>query len=241
MNNLNQQESEKLFREYAHRKYPLWLFDFAYSKYSHFRSAYKNNLDWGSLIDVSIENISKRNNFGIYWYDLGVRDPLLIEIYKSDRNWRVCKICNKIYHQNSSRLENFDATNTCSLECNKESRLIGDKRLSRSRLLYNNRDPVQYAKRHGIEIEEAIEIVTNSVRKTSMWCPEYWQKLGYSLEDANKEISRVQSLNSRRCVSHWMKNGCTEEEAIQEVKNHQLLQGLLSHSNGFNPEILGYV
>jgi very-short-patch-repair endonuclease len=227
-------ESIELFNTYTASKYPKWVFQFSDSKLAQFRKLQKSGGSWESSIEKSLLYIGSLTNFGVYWYNLGVRDPLLIELYKSDINWRVCKICKNIYHRARSELNDFKAFKTCSYECNKISRLAGGVALSNSKKLYNSKDPLQYSKRHNISLEEANKITQSFIRKNSNRCPEYWISLGYNEEESVQMVSLSQKRNSKRSVEYWIKQGFTEEQAKEQVSEYQ---SYFSKQRGdFNPE-----
>jgi very-short-patch-repair endonuclease len=214
-------ESIELFNNFTAQKYPTWVYQFSSAKLSHFRRIQMNGGSWESAICDSLDHIAKLQNFGIYWYNLGIRDNLLIELYKSDKNWNVCKICGKIYNKKHASSKDFKAATTCSDECNTISRLNGNAKLSESKKLYNSRDPEQYAKRHNITIEEANSIVNSLVRTTSHRCVEYWMKKGYSIEESKEIISNRQKKNSKRSVEYWLKLGFSIEQAKLELSKEQ--------------------
>ncbi len=202
-------------------KYPDWLFGFSESKIAIFRRLYKNNKDWKLAILDSIGFMSKSQNFGIYWYDRGYRDPLLIEIYKSTIAWRFCKVCNKLYNKDTVFTStNFKAINTCSLDCNVESRLAGNAKLSAAKFLYNSRDPIQYSERHGVDIETAKNKISSFVNAGSHWRPEFWETRGYTNAEAKERISDFQRINSQYSIIAYIKADRSIEERQNDNPRH---------------------
>jgi G:T-mismatch repair DNA endonuclease (very short patch repair protein) len=158
-----------------------------------------------------INQVKILNNNPIYWYILGFRgEDIKKNIILKPKQ---CKICSVFYYNKK--------TVTCSDECNKISRETGYKRLSQSRKKYNPRDPVQYAQRHNISIDEATKIVQSFINESSILRLEYWIKNGYTYEEAKQKISYLQSRNSKRSIEYWIKMGYTLEEAKIKVSEHQ--------------------
>lgn len=166
-----------------------------------------------------IEQIKSLTNRELYWYSKGFRGE---DIQRNivDRP-KECKICKKFYLRKET-----GNSKTCSDECNTISRQIGNKRLSESRKNYNSRDPVQYAERHDVSLEEAQKQIDYFVRCGSVLCIEYYTSRGMSEEDAIAAVSKKQSENSKRCVDYWMRHGRTLEEATESVRQYQSAEGL---------------
>ena len=200
---------------------PLTIFEFSLSKKEHFWRDYREGTPWEIKFDQSIAYISTLRNFPLFWYRLGITDLSEIKKYSSSMTWRVCKICNEIYSQDECIVDDFKASNTCSLECNAKSRINQGRLVSKARNEYNSRDPEQYANRHNISIESAKEIIDNINNSGSKRRTEYWIKRGYSEDAAIAIISKIQKECSPRNKEYWLSKGMSEEDSARAISEFQ--------------------
>lgn len=224
---------DQIIRDTIQEKYP-FHYEFSTAKIDQWKSAHRKGEDVTSLVHLTLQNLSKNTNYPFFWYDngCGVEDSFYYAKNAKSHKFRLCEWCNTVFaksegHKTCCSVEHFD------LHMNRRN-----ERLSESRLKYNSRDPVQYAKRHGISVTEATEIVDKIVTEGSQCRVEYWLKRGYSEEDARKEISKIQSSRSRRSPLYWMKKGLTENEAKKKVSEVQASYSKIRHSKYTKEEIL---
>jgi G:T-mismatch repair DNA endonuclease (very short patch repair protein) len=167
------------------------------------------------FLNDHLNYIRTLKNFVFYWLDKGFSFEEAKYYIKHHKEYAECKYCDILYKK-------LDGVKTCCCEEHyKEHRSIGNKKLSESRLKYNSRDPMQYAERHKISLEEAEKIVRKISRNSSHWTIDYWLNRGFSEEEAIKNISEIQSINSNRNILHWINKGFSKEEAILKVAEVQ--------------------
>ncbi len=195
-------------------------FRFSWSSEHKFLRSYRAGVPIKEQVLESLNILSKRKNLPFYWYFGGcsLEDSVLFSKTYKTHKISLCKHCSVAYRASSG------FRNCCSEEHYIARRKIGNKRLSESRLKYNNRDPIQYADRHGISIEEATTVVDDFVKSGSNMCIEYWIKRGYSEEESIKQIAKLQRRNSQRCIEHWLKRGYSEEESLLKLQEYQSLE-----------------
>ena len=201
------------FREIIHTyfsdKYP-FTFRLSEAKEAQLWKVYKTGGDILIKLDSTLDYLRKRTNYPFYWYDLGFSIDESLK-YSLEKGWLVCPWCGSAYHIT------LRYKSCCSEECFSHN---FDRRIARYKASvsgYNCRDPIQYAERHDISIEEATKIVNDFVHGGSWLRLEYWLKRGYSEEDARIEISKKQKTNSCLTVTHYLHKGFTEEEAKDKI------------------------
>lgn len=166
-----------------------------------------------------LNHIRTLKNFPFYWMDMGYSFEEANFYLKHHKEYLKCKYCNILFKKH-------EGVKTCCCEDHyKERRRMGGKKLSESRLKYNSRDPIQYAERHNISLNDAKNVVREFSRNGSHWTIDYWLNRGFSEDDAVKKISEIQSINSNRNILHWINKGFSEAEAAVKVTEIQSYNG----------------
>lgn len=176
----------------------------------------RDGIDVEAVLTGMVENAIKNSGNPLYWLHNKATDSYdkACELAK-DKNVRLCKICRGIFRP--SKL----STVCCSEVCMKESRRMQGLRLSESKKLYNSKDPIQYAERHGITVIEAATRISNFVNEGTIRRPEYWIKRGHTEEEAKQLVSDSQSKVSPRCTAYWVERGYSTEAAKKKVSEVQ--------------------
>lgn len=157
----------------------------------------------------------KSANSPVFWVVNGASIEKAQQYAHDHKNWKVCKYCKDIFRRELGH------KTCCSLEHYEAYRDQGYKKLSQSRLLYNSRDPQQYALKHHLSVDQAQILIDKLSKESSPRCLEYWIKRGHSLEEAKQCVSDTQSRCSPRHISYWMKLGASHDEALLAVSKHQ--------------------
>lgn len=182
-----------------------WLFWWEFSKGG----------DLDEILLRTWDNLKVLTNYPIFWKERGATDEEAIRYSKENKDWKICNQCGKIFNKS----EGFKTA--CSKEHYTSYRATGFKKLSESRKKYNNRDPVQYANRHGISVPEATQIINKFVLEGCARNIAYWMKNGFSEEESKNIISERQSKISPRSLLYWINKGLSEEEAKTSRTKHQ--------------------
>jgi hypothetical protein len=167
------------------------------------------------LLENSYQNLRPLSNYPLFWLEHGASVEEAWLYSKNNKEWSVCNHCQKIFVVSSGH------RGCCSEEHYKERRLIGNKKLSDSRKLYNPRDPEQYATRHKVSVEEATLVLEKIGKESTVRRPELWMKRGLSYEEALDRVSEIQKSVSPRCKEFYMDRGFSEAEATEKVAEWQ--------------------
>lgn len=180
---------------------------------------YKEGRDVYEMFEETYNKLRSLSNYPFKWYENGSSVEESLKYAKENKLWNICKYCSVPY------LKSAGFKTACCEEHYILRRKNGYKKLSASRLLYNNQDPVQYAKRHNISVEEAEKIVKKTKREASNRCIEYWLSRGYTEEYGREQISIIQSVSSPRTIEYWLAKGLSADEAEKARFEYQSASG----------------
>jgi G:T-mismatch repair DNA endonuclease (very short patch repair protein) len=219
-------EYKTIVADYFLKKYGVAFYG-SHSLYYKIGAKVSNGSDLNECLSHLETTICSLKKQPYYWINQGCTIDQALTC--SQGGWSICKNCNTPYQKS------IGFKTCCCEECYTIHRNSGFDKLSKSRLEYNPRDPNQYAIRHNISLEDAINCVDDLNNSCSLRTEGYWIKRGYTEEEAKQKVSEVQSgLAKRRFEKYskeevweqssfnpkfWMNKGFSEEESNNITKS----------------------
>lgn len=202
-------------KEFDHQIEKLLGFPYTFSPSTYYKFQH------GELtVKEAVDRLKKIRTKPYFWIENGYANGLeeANDILKMSHP-TICRICNSVFDKDTVAM--IGKTLGCSIECQQKSNKLHSDNLIKSKSQYSYWDPIQYAKRHKISVEEATTFLDELKTVTSKRTIGYWIKRGYSETEAKMKVSEVQKQNSPRCVDYWTYRGSDLEEAKHLVSEFQ--------------------
>lgn len=196
-------------------------------------SLYYRAMDWEDELSKALNQTTVYRSSLNYWYSRGILDLDMCNLYAStykerDLNIVNCKWCDAPFVKEN--LKGSERKTCCTKECDIAHKERWSSRLGKSRRLYNQNDPKQYAKRHNVTEDEALQRIREFQYNGSVRREEYWLLQGLTEEEAKAKVSEIQSRCANSMKERWREEGLSEDEVKSKMSEFQRNNAYLMHA-----------